>query len=71
MGIINEITEGYYNLLKAKIKISRKDIEDMSDYRWAICGGCEDLNVNKCEICGCMLEAKTRAKSAKCPIGKW
>lgn len=70
MGI-KEITEGYYNLLKAKTKSSKKDIEEISDYRWGICGGCEDLNGKKCGICGCDLDAKTRAKSAKCPIGKW
>ena len=68
---IKEISEGYYNLLKAKIKISKKDIEDLSSYRWSVCAGCEDLEVNKCKICGCMLDAKTRARSAKCPIGKW
>ena len=69
---IKQVTEGYYNLLKKKIKISSKDIEDMSQYRLEICTSCEEFTEKQtCNVCGCNMNAKTRAQSAKCPIGKW
>lgn len=69
---IKLITEGYYNLLKSKIKISKKDIEDLSTYRLSICAACEDFREdNTCSNCGCNMNAKSRARSARCPIGKW
>ena len=69
---IKNVTEGYYNLLKHKIKISRKDIEDMSQFRLEVCASCEDLRKDlSCDVCGCDLNAKTRATKAKCPVGKW
>ena len=51
---IKNITEGYYNLLRKKIKISSKDIEDMSQYRLEVCASCEDYKADgTCDICGC------------------
>ena len=45
--------------------------QDIIDKRWDICTGCEFLNNNKCEKCGCFMKVKTRVATASCPIGKW
>ena len=45
--------------------------QDIIDKRWDICKGCEFLNNNKCEKCGCFMKVKTRVATARCPIGKW
>ena len=45
--------------------------QDIIDKRWDICKGCEFLNNNKCEKCGCFMKVKTRVATARCPVGKW
>ena len=45
--------------------------QDIIDKRWDICQGCEFLNNNKCDKCGCYMKVKTRVATARCPIGKW
>ena len=45
--------------------------QEVIDKRWDICKGCEFLNNNKCEKCGCFMKIKTRVATARCPIGKW
>ena len=45
--------------------------QDIIDKRWDICMGCEFLNNNKCDKCGCFMKVKTRVATARCPIGKW
>ncbi|MAH50982.1 hypothetical protein CMI37_34515 [Candidatus Pacearchaeota archaeon] len=45
--------------------------QEVIDKRWDICKGCEFLNDNKCEKCGCYMKVKTRVATARCPVGKW
>ena len=45
--------------------------QDIIDKRWDICKGCEFLNNDKCDKCGCFMKVKTRVATARCPIGKW
>ena len=45
--------------------------EDVLKMRWDLCLGCEFLNNNKCEKCGCFMKVKHKLKMASCPIGKW
>jgi len=42
-------------------------------YRLSICFGCDYFQANskRCQKCGCFMVAKTKMKSAKCPIDKW
>jgi hypothetical protein len=35
--------------------------------RMAICGMCEYMAHNKCELCGCFLPAKTKFRNMSCP----
>ena len=41
------------------------------DARYAICKVCQDNKHGICELCGCVLKAKTKAEDAECPVGKW
>ena len=54
-------------------RIKKNIIHDESvlKMRWDLCIGCEFLNNNKCEKCGCFMKVKHKLKMASCPIGKW
>ena len=45
--------------------------EDVLKMRWDLCSGCEFLNNNKCEKCGCFMKVKHKLAMASCPVGKW
>jgi hypothetical protein len=60
------------------LKAGTETAKELSDKRLAICKECphsKDLFsrgwINYCNICGCMLKAKTRLASSKCPDGRW
>lgn len=57
---------------KARNSIEFIDITE-SDKRIAICLECPHLShtLMQCEKCGCFMKAKTKLKSASCPINKW
>jgi len=54
-------------------KIKRNIIhdEEVLNMRWDLCTGCEFLNDNKCEKCGCFMKVKHKLAMASCPEGKW
>lgn len=76
MSKINEIKEGYKNLI-----IKNEEIEQLAKKRREICNSCEYNSENKgglfnesvpyCTLCGCILSAKVRSKDSECPKGKW
>lgn len=41
------------------------------DARLNICKNCENNKSGICNICHCVLTAKTKAEESKCPIDKW
>ena len=45
--------------------------EEVLKMRWDICSGCEFLNNNKCEKCGCFMKVKHKLAMASCPERKW
>jgi hypothetical protein len=45
--------------------------EEVLKMRWDLCLGCEFLNNNKCDKCGCFMKVKHKLAMAKCPINKW
>jgi hypothetical protein len=49
------------------------DKESKSQQRMEICKGCEHLTgkLNKCDLCNCFMNIKTRIFFAKCPVDKW
>lgn len=63
---IKNIVEGFTNLILRKKK-------PFSEKRYAKCKVCPHFKkaTDTCGKCGCYLPAKTKAKGASCPIGKW
>ena len=51
--------------------ISDLKYKEYFDERFRICEECEHNIHNICEECGCILQAKTKAEDAECPVGKW
>jgi len=65
MSLLN-IPKGFYLMAT-----NNKDTIAIRDERLKICGECPKAKAGFCKECGCMLAAKTRVKSEKCPLGKW
>ena len=72
---INEFAENNdsIDMRTASNTIKRSIIhdEEVLKMRWDICSGCEFLNNNKCDKCGCFMKVKHKLAMAKCPIDKW
>lgn len=61
--MIVNIFKGFWNwLFNSEEKLSEK--------RMSICNECEHKDVNVCNVCGCVLEWKTRVKEETCPHPK-
>ena len=41
------------------------------DDRLKICECCSANIKGKCDVCGCVIKAKTMAEDAECPLKKW
>lgn len=67
---MNEIFEGWLNLI-----FKDEKVETLAKNRLEICYTCSIRVDNKCSRskggCGCVLSAKTRSPSSKCPKGYW
>jgi hypothetical protein len=52
---------------------SIKAEEYVSENRLNICLSCPELikMTKQCKKCGCFMEAKTKLKNARCPLGNW
>jgi len=58
-----------YHLLNPKNYIPQAE----KDKRRAICNGCDRRNprLDKCRVCGCLLNLKIKLAQEECPEGKW
>ena len=45
--------------------------EPFAQTRINICRSCEHYVLMVCKKCGCFMPAKTRIRSARCPLDKW
>ena len=63
----------FIDMRTAPVAVKRNIIhdEDVLKMRWDLCSGCEFLNNNKCEKCGCFMKVKHKLAMASCPVGKW
>ena len=70
---ISQQTKNFIESMKDYVEKPGIVEQDQYTRRRGICDGCEylDPRQNRCTKCGCLLMAKLRAKSARCPIGKW
>lgn len=65
---IENIAKGtYYNITNKH--------QDLADIRLAICNECENKVPSKfgdiCDLCGCILESKSRVEDEHCEMNKW
>jgi len=72
---VNEFAEAndVIDMRTASNRIKKNIIhdEEVLKMRWDLCTGCEFLNNNKCEKCGCFMKVKHKLAMASCPVGKW
>jgi len=83
---INQVIEGWTNLLKSKFGNLDSELFELSKKRIIICNSCQLFKNNVCDRnnmiphektgemvcgCGCILAAKTLCKECVCPAGKW
>lgn len=70
---LQQILDGYTNLLRAKFNNLDENTIAIAKERYTICLSCPYRNtlLDNCKRCGCYLPAKTRTLGASCPIGKW
>ena len=83
---LNQILEGWGNLIKDKIGTLHPPIKAVAEQRLKHCDRCSIRKGNVCDPnqtitsvitnkpvkgCGCNIAAKTLAMSASCPAGKW
>ena len=86
MSKINEILDGWGNLVKAEFNLLNPEILKMSQQRLELCHSCDMRSGNTCSRskkgkhvvtglvltgCGCNLSAKPLSPTSKCPLGKW
>ena len=57
----------------ASSMLTNKVSEEVQQYRYNICQGCEKLYklTDTCKVCGCFMKVKTWMPKQECPIGKW
>lgn len=63
---IKSIFKGYRNLI-----LKDEELEELFKTRLNICKSCENNIAGVCNQCGCLLAAKTRSLSEKCPQNYW
>ena len=83
---LNQILEGWGNLIKDKFNLLDGAIKTVAEARLIYCDVCPIRKNNVCDPnstrkhvitgnnvkgCGCNIAAKTLAMQAKCPAGKW
>jgi len=69
---VNEVTEEYAEVAKQQFDTYVKVPSEVQESRMAICKGCEFLGkANRCNKCGCFMDAKTHLPWTMCPINKW
>ena len=72
MAKIDEIANGWKNVIKSKLGVSSEEDEKIFQSRRAICNECDSRSeLDRCLECGCPLAAKTRSLISDCPLGRW
>ena len=67
------IAAGITNYVRLAMNISDKEVEQVSAARMRVCNNCPNIDVsqNRCTICKCFLNLKTRSMDSFCPHGYW
>lgn len=67
---VEYVTHGVAGLGKAIFGIDKASEETIKS-RWEICKSCEFFRLWQCTACGCLVPAKIRQISERCPKGRW
>ena len=69
-GLSETVTDSFGQIAKGKPVFVESSTQTN---RIAICNSCPEYvkTTTQCRKCGCFMSAKTRLKTASCPIGKW
>ena len=72
---IKNLPEGILNHIKSKLGVLSKEEEALALERYSICLSCEHIKTDtlrdRCGLCGCYLDFKTKVKKEECKIKKW
>ena len=86
MGKLNEILDGWGNVIKSNFGILDEQTRELSERRLLHCNVCSIRSGNTCDPnkmilhehtmqivrgCGCNIAAKTLSRKSHCPAGKW
>ncbi len=86
MSKLNEIINGWANVVKDKIGALDPKIKQLAENRRLLCNVCNMRIENTCSTkrvgmnkitkkltpgCGCNISAKTLSPESKCPLSKW
>jgi len=86
MGKLNEILDGWGNLIKSNFGLLDEKYRLMAEKRLILCNSCPIRTNNTCDPnkmilnkknnqmvsgCGCNISAKTLSPQSQCPAGKW
>ena len=86
MGQINEILNGWGNLIKNTFGLLDEQTRKLAENRLEHCNICTNRTQNICDPnkhilniktkefvkgCGCNIAAKTLSRKSQCPAGKW
>lgn len=66
---VKYIIQGWWNWLLDLVSDIKYKKE--FDARLEICKQCESNKHGICDICHCVLVAKTKSEDSECPVGKW
>lgn len=66
-----EIANGFGNLIKNKMGLSKPEEKKLFAARKAICDACPHGQRARCNLCGCVIAAKTKSINSSCPDKLW
>ena len=72
-GLVVSAAKAMAAEIKARLLGEPPRSEEAIEAALAICRGCEKFEPKqeRCTLCGCFMQLKTRLRSQSCPIGKW
>lgn len=72
MSKVEEIANGFKNILKSKLNLTTEEEEELFSTRKKVCDACHfNKNNLTCSSCGCVLSAKVKSVKTECPEKYW
>ena len=68
---LKRVAHGAAGLARAAATLGRSDAAALAESRLRICKPCPHRRRFTCDLCGCLLAAKSRLADETCPAGSW